>query len=164
MKTLIAAAAAACLIFGAAAALDQEHHEKGHEHPAAGTGTEHGGTLGNGTMHGAEMHGGEMHGNAMMQSTHRNYDVHRYRRAFNAPRRFHAGGWHAPAGYAYRRWTFGQYLPHLYFERDYWLPNFAIYGLMAPPPGAVWVRYGPDALLIDEDTGEIIQVEYGVFF
>ena len=31
--------------------------------------------------------------------------------------------------------------------------------LYAPPDGYVWVRYGPDAVLIDEDTGEIVQGE-----
>jgi len=31
-------------------------------------------------------------------------------------------------------------------------------------PGYVWVRYGPDALLIDTYTGEIIQVRYDVFW
>ena len=35
---------------------------------------------------------------------------------------------------------------------------------MPPPPDAVWVRYGDDALLIDRYTGEVIQVEYGVFY
>lgn len=35
---------------------------------------------------------------------------------------------------------------------------------MAPPPDAVWVRYGPDALLVDRMTGEIIRVQYGVFY
>ena len=35
----------------------------------------------------------------------------------------------------------------------------------APPPyGAVWVRVDHDALLIDEDTGEIITVAYDVFY
>jgi len=34
---------------------------------------------------------------------------------------------------------------------------------MAPPDGYVWVRYGDDALLIDEYSGDIIQVEYDVF-
>ena len=35
---------------------------------------------------------------------------------------------------------------------------------MPPPPGTVWVRYGRDALLIDRYTGEVIQVEYSVFY
>jgi Ni/Co efflux regulator RcnB len=32
-----------------------------------------------------------------------------------------------------------------------------------PPMGFEWVRDDTDALLIDTNTGEILQVEYGVF-
>ena len=35
---------------------------------------------------------------------------------------------------------------------------------MAPPWGYEWVRYGPDAVLIDVRTGQILQVRYGVFW
>ncbi len=52
----------------------------------------------------------------------------------------------------------------MYFVRDYWLDNYEDFGLMDPPDGYTWVRYGPDALLIDEDTGEVVQVVYGVFY
>jgi Ni/Co efflux regulator RcnB len=45
-----------------------------------------------------------------------------------------------------------------YFLSDYWL-----FGLEVPPVGYEWVRYGDDALLIDVNTGMILQVEYGVF-
>ena len=48
--------------------------------------------------------------------------------------------------------------------RNYWLMDFLMYGLDEPPAGYVWVRYGPDALLIDEYDGEIVEVEYGVFY
>jgi Ni/Co efflux regulator RcnB len=48
--------------------------------------------------------------------------------------------------------------------RDYWLVDFAIYDLPPPPFGAVWVRVGFDALLIDDETGEIITVAYDVFY
>jgi Ni/Co efflux regulator RcnB len=52
----------------------------------------------------------------------------------------------------------------VFFATDYWINNWTYFGLGAPPPGCVWVRYGNDALLIDEDTGEVIQVVYGVFY
>ena len=35
------------------------------------------------------------------------------------------------------------------------------YGLFTPP-GLIWVRYDDDALLIDQYTGEILQVRYDV--
>jgi Ni/Co efflux regulator RcnB len=87
-----------------------------------------------------------------------------YRRNFKSPRRFHIGVYHAPRGYYYRRWSYGQRLPIEFYARDYWLLDFIAYGLFAPPPGCVWVRYGDDALLIDTETGEIIQVRYDVFY
>lgn len=94
----------------------------------------------------------------------RDVDVRHYRRNFHAPRRFHAGRYRQPYGYSYRRYTFGQNLPFQYYRRDYWLTNFLVFGLFSPPPGYVWVRYGPDALLIDEYTGEIVQVRYNMFY
>jgi len=87
-----------------------------------------------------------------------------FRRSFDAPRRYRVGVYRAPPGYYYRRWHHGDRLPRAYFARNYWLTNFVIYGLFAPPPGLMWVRYGPDALLIDTYTGEIVQVRYNVFY
>jgi Ni/Co efflux regulator RcnB len=95
---------------------------------------------------------------------HRRPDYSKWRRAVTSPRRFHIGRYHAPRGYHYRRWNYGQFLPSAYWARSFWLSNFVAYGLFAPPPDAVWVRYGPDALLIDRYTGEIISVQYNVFY
>lgn len=86
------------------------------------------------------------------------------RRDVFARHRFHAGFYRAPPGYRYRRWTYGGFLPGVYWGRNYWITDFLAFGLLAPPTGYVWVRYGPDAILIDEYTGEIIRVDYGLFF
>ena len=48
--------------------------------------------------------------------------------------------------------------------RDYWIVDFEDYDLPPPPYGAIWVRVAGDALLIDEDSGEIITVAYDVFY
>ncbi|HEY0107895.1 MAG TPA: RcnB family protein, partial [Rhizomicrobium sp.] len=68
-----------------------------------------------------------------------------------------------PSGYSYRRWTFGEILPSLSSSRDYWIADYSDYGLQDPPEGCEWVLYGSDALLIDVDTGEIVEVVYGQF-
>jgi Ni/Co efflux regulator RcnB len=87
-----------------------------------------------------------------------------YHRNFRAERRFRAPAYRRPPGWYAHRWSWGETLPFAFWSRDYWLMDFGIYNLPAPPFGAVWVRVGDDALLIDRDTGEIIEVDYGVFY
>lgn len=91
-------------------------------------------------------------------------DYRNYHRSFRAERRFRAPAYRRPPGWYAHRWTWGETLPFAFWVRDYWLMDFAIYDLPPPPFGAVWVRVGDDALLIDQDTGEIIEVDYGVFY
>ena len=55
-------------------------------------------------------------------------------------------------------------LPSMFWARQYWLMDYAAYDLPPPPYGAVWVRVGSDALLIDQYSGSIIEVDYGVFY
>jgi Ni/Co efflux regulator RcnB len=87
-----------------------------------------------------------------------------YHQTFNASRRYRAPTYRRPAGWYDHRWSFGEFLPSAFWARDYWLSNYTIYDLPPPPYGAVWVRVGNDALLVDEDSGEVISVEYGVFY
>jgi Ni/Co efflux regulator RcnB len=87
-----------------------------------------------------------------------------YRHNYTATRRFQVGIYRWNSGRSYRRYGYGESLPNYYYTRDYWLADFLMYGLFAPPPGLIWVRYGPDALLIDEETGEIYQVRYNIFY
>ncbi len=87
-----------------------------------------------------------------------------FQRNTTAQHHFRAGGFRWPQGLSYRRYSYGEFLPQIFFGQDYWLYDYSDYGLPYPPPGAAWVRYGPDALLIDRYSGEIIQVVYGVFY
>ena len=175
MKHLLAALTLTSLVFAGAAAQD-EHGRDAQQHgnpPGHGPGPERGPQIGGPNRHdppgfrpdlgrvqghtdpdrpGAGPHGfghrdfGSIHGN------------------FHAERRFHAAPWHPPRDYQYRRWTYGERLPSLYFAPGLWITSFGLYGLMAPPPDTVWVRNGPDALLVDRDSGEIIRVQYDVFY
>lgn len=87
-----------------------------------------------------------------------------YHRNFHAQRRFRGPQYRRPAGWYDHRWTFGEFLPSAFWARDYWLYDYDTYDLPPPPYGAVWVRVGSDALLIDQDSGEVITVEYDVFY
>lgn len=91
-------------------------------------------------------------------------NVQQYHRNFNAPRRYRAEVYQWRNGSSYRRYGYGQRLPQRYFVRNFWIANFLTYDLFPPPSGYIWVRYGPDALLIDQYTGEIVQVRYGMFY
>ena len=86
------------------------------------------------------------------------------RRVFNAPHHYHQGGYNRPHGWYAHRWSYGEFLPALFFGRNYWISDYSDFDLSDPPPGTTWVRYGDDALLIDEYTGEVIQVVYGIFY
>jgi Ni/Co efflux regulator RcnB len=60
--------------------------------------------------------------------------------------------------------VFGERLPVTFYVRDYWIADFALYGLIEPWPGYEWIRVGDDAVLVDIETGEVIRVEYGLFY
>ena len=87
-----------------------------------------------------------------------------FHRTFRAPQRYRAPSYRRPSGWYSHRWTFGEMLPSLFWGRDYWLYEYEDYGLPTPPYGAVWVRVGNDALMIDQDSGEVITVAYDVFY
>ena len=78
--------------------------------------------------------------------------------------RIHRDPFIYPPGWAYRRWAVGGLLPPLFLVRDYWYPDWAALGLPPPPPGAEWVRYGPDLLMVDVTSGQVLDVAYDVFY
>lgn len=82
---------------------------------------------------------------------------------FQAQRGFHIGPYHAPDGWQYRQWRYGQILPSTFWARQYWLSDYWLFGLDIPSTGFEWVRYGPDAILVNMMNGEIVQVIYGSF-
>jgi Ni/Co efflux regulator RcnB len=91
------------------------------------------------------------------------FDPNRFRHSYFAQRRYNAGAYYQPRGWYYRRWGFGDILPFGWFASNYYLSAFD-YGLPPPPIGAEWVRNGPDAVLVDIWSGEVLSVEYGVFY
>jgi Ni/Co efflux regulator RcnB len=90
--------------------------------------------------------------------------INSLRRNVQSSRHFHHGDYRAPQGYQYRHWTYGNRLPRSYFVRDYWITDFLMFGLFEPPPDLIWVRVGNDALLVDRYSGDIVQVDYDVFY
>lgn len=190
MKRFFAAAAAVCLL--AATPALAEHHDHGGGGGGSGhvsvshSVTVHRGGWNNGgthvertvrTTHVNVVRGGQVHSRTFTRvnttrtfhgrsfATHRTAaNFRQYRRNFVAPRRFHWGSYRRPGGWYAHRWVYGERLPHDWYGRDYWIGDYVGFGLIAPPDGYQWVRVGDDALLIDVDSGEVLQVEYGVFY
>lgn len=91
--------------------------------------------------------------------------VLKVRANITAPHRYHfARAYVRPTGWYAHRWTFGERLPAIFFAPDFYITDYSAYGLIAPWGGYEWVRYGDDALLIDLETGEVIRVEYDIFY
>ena len=68
-----------------------------------------------------------------------------------------------PHGWNYRSWRVGERLPFLFLSASYFI-DYYDYDLPPPPYGYRWVRYGPDALLVNIYTGEVDDVIYGIFY
>src|ERR1700761_206904 len=158
-NTLLSLAAAVALAGAAALAQPPEHREGGHEeHPQA---------------HGAPPHAPEAHpGPQGYQRPHepegwnnrpKEVDRGAYQHNFQAARSFHIGPYHRPSGWVSHRWAYGQILPRAYFASPYLIADYWLFALEVPPAGYEWVRDDTDALLINTGSGEILQVEYGVF-
>jgi Ni/Co efflux regulator RcnB len=66
-----------------------------------------------------------------------------------------------PDQYYGRPWGRGEYLPRFFFSYRVYDPDY--YDLPYPPYGCAWMFVGEDAVLVDLDTGEVLDVVYGVF-
>jgi Ni/Co efflux regulator RcnB len=91
------------------------------------------------------------------------FDAATYHHNFQAARSYHIGVYHRPVGWVPHRWVFGEMLPRAYWASPYILADYWLFALEVPPAGYEWVRDDTDALLVNVSTGEILQVEYGVF-
>jgi len=78
--------------------------------------------------------------------------------------RVHLAPFIYPHGWGYRRWGIGMILPTLFLAPAYYYADWAGLGLPPPDPGFQWVRYGPDLLLVNVATGQVVDVIYGAFY
>lgn len=76
---------------------------------------------------------------------------------------FRTGPYRWPNGMRYRHYGIGAYLPLGLIVSAYVIADWMDYGLAPPPPGYEWVRYGPDVLLVDPATGQIVDGAYSAF-
>jgi len=92
------------------------------------------------------------------------YDPGHYHHNYVALHRYHWRPYVRPHGWYYRRWVYGERFPNIFWARDYWITDYWLFGLEIPPYGCEWVRYGHDAVLVNTETGEILQVIYGIYY
>jgi Ni/Co efflux regulator RcnB len=134
---------------------------------------EHGGGGARPEAHQPEAHQGEPHPgprgyerpsepkgwNARPSTVDRGAYQHNYR----ASRSFKIGPYHRPPGWTAHRWGYGEILPRTFWAPQYIIGDYWLFALEVPPAGYEWVRDGNDAILVNTDSGEILQVEYGAF-
>jgi hypothetical protein len=92
------------------------------------------------------------------------YDWQRYRtynRDFFRQQRYYA-----PYGYnyGYRRFSIGLYLGSAFFGQRYWIDDPYDYRLPEVYPPYRWIRYYNDVLLVDTDSGQVVDVIYDFFW
>ena len=90
-------------------------------------------------------------------------DQRAYSRWQQAQRRYNAGRYVAPRGYAVRHWSYGQTMPAYYRSSHYVVNDYNRYGLRAPPRGYQYVRSGNDVVLAAVAGGLITAVIAGLF-
>ncbi|MFS2112392.1 RcnB family protein, partial [Sphingomonas sp. Sphisp140] len=94
----------------------------------------------------------------------RRYDWRGYRSSnrglYRLPRYYAPSGW----GYGYRRFGIGFTLSSILFSSQYWINDPYYYRLPEVYGPYRWVRYYNDALLVDVETGEIVDTIYDIFW
>ena len=89
------------------------------------------------------------------------YDWHNYRNHHRSL--FHLGFYIDPFSWGYQPFAIGYRMWPAYYGNQYWIDP-AMYGLPYPPPGAAWVRYYNDVMLIDLYSGTVLDVIPGFFW
>jgi Ni/Co efflux regulator RcnB len=73
------------------------------------------------------------------------------------------GTYYRPHGYYAHRWARGERLPVGYYARPYWIEDYRVWGLRAPPRGYHWVRVDGDAVLAAVATGIVLDSVFHLF-
>ena len=90
-------------------------------------------------------------------------DQRAYARWQQSQRRYSAGRYVAPRGYAVRQWSYGQRMPAYYRSNQYVIRDYGRYGLRQPPHGYQYVRSGNDVVLTAVATGLVAAVIASLF-
>ncbi|MCC2976693.1 RcnB family protein [Sphingomonas sp. PL-96] len=96
----------------------------------------------------------------------RRYDWNGYRQAnrnvYRLPRYYPPSGY--GYGYGYQRFSIGLTLGSMLYGSGYWINDPYAYRLPPADGPYRWVRYYNDALLVDLETGEVVDTVYDLFW
>jgi hypothetical protein len=92
----------------------------------------------------------------------RRYDWRNWKRRHHS--HFHFGFYYDPFGWDYMRYGIGWRLWPSYYRNSFWLNDPWQYRLPPAYGPYRWIRYYNDALLVNIYTGEVVDVEYDVFW
>jgi len=67
------------------------------------------------------------------------------------------------ANFRYTRFAAGQRIQPQYYNRAYFVGDYARLRLARPGANQTWVRHYDDALLVNTRTGRVVRVMYGAF-
>lgn len=90
------------------------------------------------------------------------YNWHDYRQRH--PSVYRVGHYRDPYGWGYQSYSIGWRLWPFYYSSAYWILDPWMYRLPPAPAGTRWIRYYDDAVLVDEWTGEVLDVIHGFFW
>jgi hypothetical protein len=82
------------------------------------------------------------------------------RGAYRLPRYYAPSGW----GSGYRRFGVGYSLSSILYNQNYWIQDPYTYRLPEAYGPYRWVRYYNDALLVDLDSGRVVDTVYDIFW
>jgi Ni/Co efflux regulator RcnB len=78
---------------------------------------------------------------------------------------FHLSPYYSPyRDWRYQRFSIGLFLEPLFFDQRYWIDDPWQYRLPEAPYGTEWVRYYNDVILVDVESGEVIDTIYDFFW
>jgi Ni/Co efflux regulator RcnB len=157
-RQVVVAVAAAVLMGAGALAMAEPPHQEAHGDPHAGPAM-----AAKGEPHPGPKGYSRVEPPKGWNARPASFDKKTFQHNFQAARSFKVGPYHRPAGWVAQHWGYGQILPRTYWAPEYILADYWLFSLEVPPAGYEWVRSDSDALLIDVNSGEILQVEYGVF-
>jgi len=96
------------------------------------------------------------------------HDHFRYDRGrYYSRTRFYFGYYYSPRtyySYTTRAWRRGDRLPFAYFDDRYFIDDYWRFDLYDPPYRCRWLRVRGDALLVDIDNGDVLEVVYELFW